>query len=83
MEARLTMIASERVRNGTLPASTQFRTFGGRGSGASCAMCGDDVPDSAMEIEVEYRTDTKAEALIMHVACYFAWHRVVGHEERL
>ena len=73
MGANLALVALERVRDGTLPAVAQFRTFGGFGSGGACAMCGHAIPHSKMEIEVEFGSTVRAETLIMHVECYYAW----------
>jgi len=74
MEANLALVALERVRDGTLPTSAEFRTFGGCGSGVACAMCGHAIPPSKMEIEVEFGSTVRVQTLIiMHVECYYAW----------
>src|SRR5215218_2258883 len=66
MDTNLALVALERVRDGTLPLLTQFRTYGGCGSGACCAVCGYVIPQDKMEIDVEYGTKVEAETLVMH-----------------
>lgn len=73
MEPRLTLVAMDRLRDHTLPALTEFRTFGGAGSGGTCAVCGQDLPRSGVEIEVEYHDHARPATLIMHATCYHAW----------
>jgi hypothetical protein len=36
-------------------------------------MCGQAIPQSKMEIEVEFGSTVRVETLIMHVECYYAW----------
>jgi hypothetical protein len=49
----------EKVRaamsSGRLPSSRPSRMFNGPGAGARCAACGDPVPRSEMEFELEFQ----------------------------
>lgn len=81
MEPQLTLVALDRVREGAVPSLTEFRTFGGHGSGGMCAVCGHGLPRSGMEIEVEHQENARLAALIMHVQCYDAWVEALRQNE--
>ena len=47
--------AREAIQNGKLPARSPDRIMGGPGCGGACALCGETVQRSRMELEAEYR----------------------------
>ena len=59
---------------GLLPRQQQVSTWGGPGSGASCAVCGDTVPRDGLGFELEFRSaDGRLELRHAHIACFAAW----------
>lgn len=72
----------ERVRNGTLPAEIEARTYGGQTSGATCAVCDERIPPHSMVIEVVLTTEP-SRSLCMHPACHTAWLTTVREMRRL
>ena len=62
------------IRAGMLPRQHQVNTWGGPGSGASCAVCGSPVPRDGLGFELEFRdTDGRLELRHVHVPCFAAW----------
>ena len=59
------------LREGRLPARKADRLFGGRGGGATCAICGRPIPTSVMEYEPEFVGDGRQ--FHVHVDCYMAF----------
>jgi hypothetical protein len=59
---------------GMLPRHQQVSTWGGPGSGVSCAVCGDTVPRDGLGFELEFRNaDGRLEVRHAHIACFAAW----------
>ena len=66
--------AGAAIRAGMLPRQHQVSTWGGPGSGAPCAVCGDLVPRDGLGIELEFRdTDGPLELRHLHIQCFAAW----------
>lgn len=68
--------AREAIRNGTLPARKPDRTFGGPGSGVRCALCDELIPQSQMELEIEFKRQGVTPGLAryqLHLRCLAAW----------
>lgn len=75
-EASLAAKAREAIRSGALPARPANRTFGGPGSGATCAVCGEPVTRNQMELEIEFNRHGTAPGLDryhLHPKCFSAW----------
>jgi hypothetical protein len=72
-DARLTEIARRRIRDGSLPAREPAETWGGRGSGAVCALCEKTIEEHQFEYEVETSVRGAVQTLRFHVACESAW----------
>ena len=54
-EAILREKAREAIQRGRLPTTRPSRTFAGPSAGATCAVCGDSVPNGEVEFEIEFR----------------------------
>ena len=77
-EAALAAKVRDAIRAGRLPARgpTANRTFGGPGNGAICAVCGEPVTRSQMELEIEFNRHGTAPGLDryhLHTKCFAAW----------
>jgi hypothetical protein len=68
------------IRAGMLPREHQVSTWGGPGSGAACAVCGDPVPRDGLGFEPEFRdTDGRVELRYVHIPCFAAWDSECRH----
>lgn len=67
--------APEAMHTGKLPDRRPDRMWGGSGSGASCALCGNPVRNDEVEFELEYRPNGSPGAANYHVhaRCFAAW----------
>jgi len=75
-EAALAAKARDAIRAGRRPAQPASRTFGGPGTGAICAVCGEPVTRSQMELEIEFNRHGTAPGLDryhLHTKCFAAW----------
>jgi hypothetical protein len=71
----------EKVRHailaGKLPKQEPAATFGGRGEGASCAICGEPVAPDQIEFEIEFApgagTDAGPGPYHLHARCFRVW----------
>ena len=62
------------IRAGMLPGHHQVSVWGGPGSGASCAVCGDAVAGHELGFELEFRDDMdRLELRYIHIPCFAAW----------
>jgi hypothetical protein len=62
------------IRAGLRPRQHQASTWGGPGSGASCAVCGQPLPPDGLEFELEFRElDGRCEVHHFHIPCFAAW----------
>ena len=75
-EDALRQKARAAICTGLLPRQRPESTWGWRGSGASCAVCGDPVPRDGLAFELEFRdTDGRLELRHLHIPCFAAWDR--------
>jgi hypothetical protein len=60
---------------GRLPHQAPERMWGGSGSGAACAVCGEQISPDQMEYELEYRRagNYGRASFHVHVRCCPAW----------
>ena len=68
--------AREAVQNGKLPTRSPDRIMGGPGCGEACALCGETLRRTQMELEPEFRQDGEARELHkyhLHPRCFMAW----------
>ena len=73
-EGALRQKARTAIRAGMLPREHLISTWGGPGSGATCAVCGDPVPRDGLGFELEFRdTDERIEVRHVHIPCFAAW----------
>jgi hypothetical protein len=67
----LQAMAREAVRSGRLPSRAPDRTFGGEGSGETCALCGEPVRRDQLGFEVHLGSNRYD----LHAKCLDAWER--------
>jgi len=68
--------ALEAIQNGKLPMRSPDSTTGGAGSNEACAICGETVRLTQMELEAEFRQDSESPELHkyhLHPRCFMAW----------
>ena len=76
--------ALEAIKNGKLPTHRPDGIMGGPGCGEACAVCGETVPRSQIELEAEFRAevetpagsrrlDTELHKYHFHPRCFMAW----------
>lgn len=67
--------AREAMKTGKLPNQRPERLWGGFGSGAPCAVCGEVVDEKDVEFELRFTADQGAAATHCHVhaKCFTAW----------
>lgn len=68
-QAVLDALATELLASGKLPYEHPMEITGGDGSGEPCALCGELIDRSDIEIEAVY----PRRSLHFHVACNNAW----------
>ena len=65
-----------RIDQGKLPNRAADRMWGGKGVNADCAVCDACIPETEMELEVEFVRDQRAYGLDVyhvHIRCYAVW----------
>ena len=73
-EGEMRRQAAAAIRAGMLPRHHHVSTWGGRGSGASCAVCGTPVAQDGLGLELEFRDpDGRLELRYVHIPCFAAW----------
>ena len=73
-EARLRVLARERVRDGTLPRTRAARTWGGFGNGAACSLCKTPIVVSEPELELQFDNPAVSDAMVrFHHICHVMW----------
>ena len=75
-ESLLREKAREAIRSRKLPIAKPDRMFGGQGSAATCAICGDAVRGDEVEIEIEFNRHGVTPGLDryhLHQRCFTAW----------
>jgi len=68
--------AREAIQNGKLPMRSPDSTMGGPGCGEACAICGETLRRTQMELEAEFRQDGEIPELHkyhLHPRCFAAW----------
>jgi hypothetical protein len=68
--------AREAIQSGRLPIGKPDRTFGGQGSGVTCAVCGHQVKRDQVELEIEFNRPGIMPVLDryhLHQRCFAAW----------
>ena len=75
--------AREVARAGKLPNRRPDRSWGGRGAGADCAICGTPVTNDELEFEFEFARsgdDPGRDTYHVHVRCFWAWEANTDRE---
>ena len=74
-ESVLRALAREAMKTGNLPDHRPEGLWGGLGSGAPCAVCGEVVDKEDVELELQFTSDGVAAATHYHVhaKCFAAW----------
>jgi hypothetical protein len=68
--------AREVIHSGKLPGRRPERMWGGRGSGAECAICGDPLEPEQFEFELQFAANGAHHDLAachVHIRCFAAW----------
>lgn len=68
--------AREAIQAGKLPNRRPERTWGGRGAGADCTICGERVKHDEVELELEFaqgNDDSCRANYHLHIRCFEAW----------
>ena len=75
-ESTLREKARKLIQSGKLPARRPERMWGGRGTGARCAICGHPAEPDQFEFELQFAADGASPALNpchVHIRCFAAW----------
>jgi hypothetical protein len=75
-ESALRQKVRDAIQAGKLPRSQPERTWGGRGCGASCTICGEPVKREDIEFELEFASgdeDPEPRNHHVHLQCFTAW----------
>lgn len=66
--------AREALRTGRLPNRMPDRSWGGKGLGATCRICGATIDHDELEFELEFHNEAAAiRRCYVHVRCFHAW----------
>jgi hypothetical protein len=68
--------ARQALQSGRLPHRPAERMWGGPGSGADCAVCGNPLKRDEMGFDVEFAGDEEASRAVnhhFHIRCFAAW----------
>lgn len=74
IEQDLEQRAQQRIREGRLPSTTSYRTWGGRGSNEPCALCDVVIRSDEVEYEIETLEVPGLRQYHFHFLCHGAWH---------
>ena len=76
-DALLRARVREALQSGALPRDDPLHTWGGRGTGRECDVCGRAIPASETELELEFVVSGSASRVHrMHPRCFIAWQQV-------
>jgi len=85
-EARLRDQARDVIRSGRLPLRDPDRLFGGPGSGAVCAVCGELTTRNSLELKIRFRGHGAMDSFHLHPRCFAAWEferaKITGPPDR-
>jgi hypothetical protein len=76
--------AREAIENETLPARSPDSTMGGPGCGKACAICGQTVRRTQMELEAEFQQEgdmLQPHKFHLHPRCFMAWEFELSRDE--
>jgi hypothetical protein len=76
-DERIDEKAREALRAGRIPCRMPDKSWGGRGFGAPCRICGAAVGNDELELELEFHADggQPPQSYNVHVQCFNAWGR--------
>jgi hypothetical protein len=77
MENVLLEVARQKLRAGDLPCG-HHKTWGGRGAGYPCALCGEVITPQGIEYEVEHRNPPRMQRF--HARCFWVWEHARAEE---
>ena len=80
-EQDLEQRARERIRAGRLPCTTNYRTWGGRGSNEPCALCDVIIQSNEVEYEIEADAAPAGQLYRFHFGCHEAWQYACAQEK--
>jgi hypothetical protein len=75
-EERIRALARQVLQAGTLPRRDPDRTWGGRGAGLACIVCGELIPVTDTEYELQFSagsTPPRLDRFHLHLRCFSAW----------
>jgi hypothetical protein len=81
IEHSLEQRARERIREGRLPCTTHYRTWGGRGSNEPCALCDMIIQADEVQYEIEAGVGAPGQLYRFHFGCHDAWQYACAQEE--
>ena len=73
LESELRKRARELIREGKLPDRAPVGVWAGAGSELPCALCGEVIPSSDVEYEVDTGVGRAHRTIHFHFACHAAW----------
>jgi hypothetical protein len=73
LELELRKRARELIQEGKLPDRAPVRVWAGPGSERPCALCGEAIPASDVEYEVDTAVGRARKTIHFHFACHAAW----------
>ena len=73
MHHDLVALIAARTRDGELPATHAFRTWGGLSAGSRCVLCEQRLEIGDCEIEIEWSDSRSRRKAILHPSCLTAW----------
>jgi hypothetical protein len=75
-DAVLRARAREAIQSGALPRDDPLHTWGGRGTGRPCDVCGRSILSTEIELELEFVAVGRPLPLHrMHPRCFIAWQQ--------
>lgn len=71
------------IRTGKIPDRSPERTWGGRGCGASCAICDQLISADELEFELQFPKGSRGEPAdyYVHQGCFLAWESELRNRE--
>ena len=75
-ESTIHRLARAAIWAGSLPDILPYLSWGGRGTGAICAICREAVHDHEVELELEFLVGDTSQPTVnhpVHLQCFAAW----------